>query len=160
MSKPILYIDLDGPTVDFEEVLGRLPDRIKEKYKGRLDEIPGIFGMMLPTKGAIKAYKELEPHFDIYYLSTAPWENDSAWSDKIKWVKFWLPDTNHKRLILSHHKNLNRGADLIDDRTANGAGGFEGELIQYGTERFPDWGSIVNYLLNPNKGQQSKQIQY
>ncbi|MDR2556874.1 MAG: hypothetical protein LBC49_04090, partial [Bacteroidales bacterium] len=53
----------------------------------------------------------------------------------------------YKRLIISHHKNLNRGDYLIDDRTRNGAGEFEGELIQFGSERFPDWKTVIHYLM-------------
>jgi len=52
-----------------------------------------------------------------------------------------------KRLILSSHKNLNRGDYLIDDRTANGADKFSGELISFGTEKFPDWDAVLKYLL-------------
>jgi len=53
----------------------------------------------------------------------------------------------YKRVILTHHKNLNKGDYLIDDRTKNGAAEFEGELIQFGTEKFPHWKSVVAYLL-------------
>jgi 5'(3')-deoxyribonucleotidase len=51
-------------------------------------------------------------------------------------------------LILSHHKNLNHGDYLIDDRTKNGAGEFKGELIQFGADKFPDWKSVCSYLLD------------
>ena len=49
-------------------------------------------------------------------------------------------------LILSHNKNLNRGHYLIDDRDKNGAKEFEGEHIHFGTEKFPDWQSVMKYL--------------
>lgn len=52
----------------------------------------------------------------------------------------------YKRLILTHHKNLNKGDYLIDDRTKNGAGEFEGKLIQFGTEEYPDWKSVLAYF--------------
>ena len=48
---------------------------------------------------------------------------------------------------MSHNKNLNIGDYLIDDRTANGAGQFKGEHIHFGTEQFPDWDSVLKYLL-------------
>ena len=53
----------------------------------------------------------------------------------------------HKRLILSHHKHLNRGDYLIDDREKNGAKEFTGKLILFGGEKFPDWKSVVEYLV-------------
>jgi len=40
-----------------------------------------------------------------------------------------------------------RGKYLIDDREANGVLDFEGELIHFGTEKFPDWSSVLIYLL-------------
>ena len=57
-----------------------------------------------------------------------------------------LGNVAYKRLILSHHKNLNSGDFLIDDRTKNGAGEFGGEHIHFGTGKFPDWKIVVQYL--------------
>ena len=52
----------------------------------------------------------------------------------------------YKRLIISHHKNLNKGDFLIDDREKNGAKEFSGELIQFGSDRFKDWETVTDYL--------------
>ena len=49
-------------------------------------------------------------------------------------------------MIVSHNKNLMIGDYLIDDRTANGAGEFKGELIQFGTEKYPNWNTVLKYL--------------
>jgi len=54
----------------------------------------------------------------------------------------------YKRLILSHHKHLNKGDYIIDDRTKNGVEHFEGEHIHFGTEQFPDWDSVCGYLVS------------
>jgi 5'-nucleotidase len=56
-------------------------------------------------------------------------------------------DPAYKRLILTHHKNLNKGGFLIDDRTKNGADKFEGEHIHFGTEKFPDWKTVMEYIM-------------
>ena len=48
--------------------------------------------------------------------------------------------------ILTHQKNLNSGDYLIDDRTARGTDLFAGEHIHFGTENFPDWNSVMQYL--------------
>ena len=47
-------------------------------------------------------------------------------------------------MILSHHKNLNQGDYLIDDRTKNGAGKFQGEHVHFGTEQFANKRSLKN----------------
>ena len=52
----------------------------------------------------------------------------------------------YKRLILSHHKNLNRGNFLVDDREKNGADRFEGELVRFGSEEFTDWDAVLKHL--------------
>ena len=106
---------------------------------------------MDPMPGAIEAMRELTPHFELYILSTSPWLNPSAWRDKLEWVQRYFGKGKdslfYKRLIISHHKDLNRGDFLIDDREKNGASEFQGELIRFGTGAFPDWNAVVEYLL-------------
>ena len=144
--KQILYVDMDNVLVDFPSAFPRLDDGVLAEFEDRMDEVPGIFALMQPMPGALEAYEELVARFDTYVLSTSPWQNPSAWSDKLLWIQKHLGTHAHKRLILSHHKQLNRGHYLIDDRTKNGAGEFEGEHIHFGTPEFPDWPSVMAYL--------------
>lgn len=144
----ILYFDMDNVLVDFLSAVPLLSPDVLKEYKDNLDEVPGVFSLMAPLPGAIDAFNVLSQLFDAYILSTAPWENPSAWSDKLLWVKRHLGAAAHKRLILSHHKNLNRGDFLVDDRTKHGAGEFEGMHIQFGTARFPDWPAVLPFLRN------------
>ena len=143
----VLYIDMDNVLVNFQSGINAISEEYRQQYEGDLDEVPGIFSKMQPYDGAIEAYQKLAQHFDTYILSTAPWENPSAWSDKLLWVKKYLGQTAHKRLILSHNKNLNAGDFLVDDRTANGAGEFAGEHIHFLSEQFKDWDDVLSYLL-------------
>ena len=145
--KKILYVDMDNVLVDFPSGISKISKQLQSVYEDRLDEVPDIFSLMDPLKGAIDSYKKLSQKFDTYILSTAPWKNSTGWSDKNEWVKKYLGDVAHKRLILSHHKNLNYGDYLIDDRLANGANLFKGEHIHFGTDKFPDWESVCSYLL-------------
>lgn len=146
MKRKILYIDMDNVLVDFKSALDIQPKEILEKYAGREDEIPNLFSQMQPMKDAVESFKVLYNQYDTYILSTAPWNNPTAWSDKLIWVKKHLGDYAHKRLIISHHKNLNKGDFLIDDRTKNGAGDFTGELILFGSEEYPNWQTVCAYL--------------
>ncbi len=146
MSAKILYIDMDNVLVDFPSGIAQLTAEVVAQYEDRLDEVPGIFSLMAPVPDAIASFEELAKLYDTYILSTAPWENPSAWSDKLLWVKRHLGVPAYKRLILSHHKNLNDGHYLVDDRTKNGADRFRGEHIHFGTPQFPDWRSVVSYL--------------
>jgi len=142
----ILYVDMDNVLVDFQSGIARLPQETVAEYEGRPDEIPSIFSKMEPLPQAIESFNELASLFDVYILSTSPWENPTAWSDKLDWVKRHLGKSAYKRLILTHHKNLNRGDFLIDDQTKNGADHFVGEHILFGSERFPNWAAVVAYL--------------
>lgn len=145
--RKLLYVDMDNVLVDFPSGVARLAPAVVREFEGRLDEVPGIFALMDPVRGALEAYETLAARFDAYVLSTAPWENPSAWSDKLLWVKRHLGRSAHKRLILTHHKDLNAGDFLVDDRTKNGADRFRGEHIHFGTQRFPDWNAVTEYLL-------------
>ena len=137
---------MDNVLVDFQSAFPKLPKAILSEYENDKDDIPGIFALMEPMPGAIESFKELIQHFDTYILSTAPWNNPSAWSDKLLWVKENLGELASRRLILTHHKNLNTGDYLIDDRTARGADNFAGEHIHFRTKKFPNWPSVMKYL--------------
>jgi len=145
--KKILYLDMDNVLVDFESAFARCTAEELAEYDDNRDDIPGIFSRMDPMPGALEAFEVLSERFDTYLLSTGPWGNPSAWSDKLEWVKTHLGERAHKRLILSHHKNLNRGDIIVDDRVANGVADFQGEHIQFGTDRFPDWPTVLEHLL-------------
>jgi len=147
MVKKILFIDLDNVLVDFQSGINQLSEETKTQFKDRLDEVPGIFSLMKPMPGAVEAFGLLSAKFDTYILSTAPWENPSAWSDKLLWVKKYLGNAAHKRLILSHHKNLLNGHFLVDDQPKNGAKDFAGEWIQFGKAPFFGWDEVLNYLM-------------
>ena len=148
--KQIVYIDMDGPMVDFESGIARLDPSVVEEFAGRLDEVPGIFGLMDPTPGAVDAFHRIADRYDTYLLSTAPWENPSAWADKLAFVHRSLGRVAgtpaYKRLIISHNKHLNRGDYLVDDRPNNGASEFEGEWIHYGSKAFPNWDAVLERL--------------
>jgi 5'(3')-deoxyribonucleotidase len=173
-EKEIVYIDMDNVVVDFvtgieklpSELLAQFPE-IDGKRKG-IDDAPGIFSLMDPYPDSIDAVIALtqSTKLDVYLLSTAPWNNPSAWSDKLKWVhdKFdtGIRDEKHperenhlyKRLILSHNKHRNAGAYLIDDRLANGARDFKGKHIHFGEAdplelrdgEFPTWLSVLQFF--------------
>ena len=138
---------MDGVLVNFESGIAKLSEETKEQYKGRLDEVPGIFSLMEPADGAIETVHLLSKHYDVYILSTSPWNNPTAASDKIEWVKKYFSEIFHKRVILTHCKNLVMGDYLIDDRGKNGASEFKGEWIHLGSEKFPDFDAVLRYLL-------------
>lgn len=156
-KKPVVYIDLDNTLVDFMSGVKKYPEEFVAPYKcdengkNTYDNIPGVFARMDAMKGAEEAFRFMARNFDVYILSTAPWNNPTAWYDKLEWVKKHLGgcDKNspvYKRLILSHHKELLRGDYIIDDSTKNGVSEFQGRHIQIGSEEFPDWATIIDWF--------------
>lgn len=146
-----LYIDMDNTLVDFGARLEGIDPTLRERYLGREDEMPGLFALMPPVAGALEAFRELSQIFDTYILSTAPWKNPSAWQHKVEWVHVHLGldegTPAYKRLILTHHKHLNSGDFLVDDRPLhNGADKFDGEVIPFASTEFPDWAAVTDYL--------------
>ena len=141
-----VFIDMDNVLVDFQSGLDQVSEEIKKEYAGRLDEIPGLFAKMKPMPGAIEAVHELQKYYDLFILSTAPRKNPSAWSDKVEWVTKYLDDVFHKKMIITHRKDLCQGDYLIDDRGKNGTSEFSGEWIHFGSEQFPDWESVLKFL--------------
>lgn len=142
---------MDNVLVDFPSAFSKIPKRYLITHKDNMDEVPGIFSLMDPMPGAIESFNELADLFDTYILSTSPWDNQTAWSDKLEWVKKHLGHKAYKRLILSHHKHLNVGDFLIDDRPNNGAKDFKGEWIHFNFKdelppKFPNWKTVMDYL--------------
>lgn len=146
MKKKIALVDMDGVLVNFETGIQKQTPEILEEYEDRFDEIPGIFGGMLPMDNAIESYEWLCEHFDTYIVSTAPWGNNSAWNDKHTWVRKYLGEVARKRLCLTHHKNMVMGDFLIDDRKKNGVELFTGEHIWFGQEPYTDWTTVIDYM--------------
>ena len=142
-QKKILYIDMDGVLCDFDGAVNAHP--LRNKYKNRKDCIPGIFKDLKPLPGAIEAFEYLWDVFDVYILSTPPWRNPDGWIHKKEWVEKHIPKAK-RRLILTHHKNLNKGDYLIDDTHYRGQAEFGGQWIHFNTPDFPNWVSVLSYL--------------
>jgi 5'-nucleotidase len=143
----ILFIDMDGVIVDFLQSIDNHPE--KDNYKGREDALPDVFLNALPMEHAIDSVGKLLDcgKYEVYIASTAPWGNIDSLSHKRIWIEKYFGDRLKKRLILTHRKDFLIGDYLIDDRTKNGAGEFKGELIHFGADKFPDWDSVLQYLL-------------
>lgn len=153
VGKKILYIDMDNTLVDFTARLNGVDQALREKYRGREDELPGLFALMPPMAGAVERPTVNWPKCSTpTYCPPHRGATRRPGSTRSSGYKVHLgidPDSPaYKRLILTHHKNLNRGDYLVDDRPVhNGADRFEGEVIHFGAEgSHKTWPEVVSYL--------------
>lgn len=159
-KKKIVYIDMDGVIVDFGKAIEDWFEKhphLKERYKTHPDHIQGLFRIAPPIEGAIDAVKKLHNSgkYELFIATSAPWGNPQSLTDKRFWLEDYFGDIFHKRMFTTHRKDLLMGDYLIDDRLKNGAGEFSGELLRFGVDwendnspnEYPDWDSILDYLL-------------
>lgn len=154
-----ILIDMDGVLVDlgaeFEKYFKVFP-HLKEKYENCPDHIPGIFRDPKPYDGAIEAIKKLSESgkYELFIATASPWGNPYASTDKRYWIEKHFGQLFHKKMFITHRKDLLIGDYLIDDRLANGASDFKGKHIHFGWDyenkkwnEFPDWESVLKLLL-------------
>jgi 5'-nucleotidase len=141
-DQAIVHVDLDGVGADFDAMF---PVRVSDEEKEARMNTAEFWRDMPPVRHAVPAINWLDKHFNVIFLSTAPWDNPVAWMEKRLWIERYFPNFK-KRLVLSHFKNLMMGDYLIDDRTKNGAAEFPGELIPFGSKGFETWAKVCAYL--------------
>lgn len=141
----ILYVDMDGVMCDIESGFRTAKQRNPDEKRPQKHE---SFFLNLPEiDGAIAAVEELRTLFDVYVLSAPSTRNPHSYSEKRIWIERHFGYEFTKKLILSPNKGLLKGQYLIDDfATGKGQDHFEGELILFGSDRFPSWETVLEYL--------------
>ena len=146
-ASTIIYVDMDDTLCDFRAAY--------TKHRQDYPEIPypqstpGFFQHLQPLKHAIESFQWLreQPHFDVFILTAPSVKNPLCYIEKRLWVEDHLGFDVVNRLIISAHKGLNKGHFLIDDNVeGKGQEFFEGTVIKYGSNIFPDWLSIRRFF--------------
>ena len=148
--RELIFIDMDGVLADAEARMKEWSDKLglttKELFDKKLYHMPGFYLDLPLINGAKESFEKLSKKYEVYILTAPSWENPSCYTDKRLWVEKYLGEPAYKRLIISNDKSLFSGRALIDDRTKYGVTKFKGEHIHFGTEKFPDWNSVLEYL--------------
>lgn len=139
-----VFIDMDGVLCDiaaaYQEAARTHPEVAFPQ------SIPGLFASLGAIPGAIEAVAELRsnPRLDVWILSAPSTRNPLCYSEKRIWVEKVFDYPLAKRLILASDKSLLRGDILIDDNiSGKGQERFEGELLHFGSSRYPTWASVL-----------------
>lgn len=141
-----LFIDMDDTLCDFSGA-----------KKEALEKEPGIewpqsqfdfFRTLKPLPGAVETFKKLEEYYEVHVLSRPSAENMLCFTEKAVWVRDHLGQEvlSEQRFHLSGRKDYfaeTGDAILIDDYDWKG---FKGEQIKFGSDKFPDWATVWEYL--------------
>lgn len=144
-QKKRMYIDMDGVICDFKKAYLEWKDKHPEITYPQSQF--GFFTKLEPIPGGIEAVHELDKHFEVHILTRPSVYNLMCYTEKAEWVRNHLGFEFLERLNLVPDKSIAKGAYLIDDSLEYGQEDFEGELIRFGTKEFPDWNSVLKYLL-------------
>ena len=136
-----ILIDLDGVLADFVGEADRreINYDTAELLKGFYRELP----LIQDSKWAVNELEKLG--HELFICTTAPWANPDAWKEKREWVEEHFTQSFHKRIIMTHHKNLVRADILIDDREGPSTLNFQGEWIWFNRNGM-DWKKVVEYI--------------
>lgn len=144
-TKDTIFVDMDDTLCNFMKA-----------YSIALHKEPGIiypqsqlkfFENLEPIEGAIEGYKKLKEKYNVYILSKPSIYNPLSYTEKRLWVEKYFGFKECNNLILSCDKTLLRGKYLIDDCEQAGLLVPEWEHIVFGSLKFPDWPSIIKYLM-------------
>jgi len=146
-QRPKMFVDMDGVLCDFKgSYLAWKKDHPEIEYP---QSQFGFFSNLEPLPGAIDAFKILEEHYEVYILTRPSIYNLMCYTEKADWIKRYLGFHVLENLILSCDKSLviGKGNYLIDDDIHANQLDFEGTLIKFGSEQFPDWHTVIKHLI-------------
>lgn len=148
--KQIVFCDLDG-------VLCNIYKRAKE-FMTIYPEVKypqsqyGFFMELEEITGGVKYVKMLQEHYDMWFLTAPSTRNPMSYAEKNYWIRTHFGQKWCDKLIICPDKSLLRGSYLIDDNlSGRGQDKFIGELIHFGSAKFPNWHQVSKYLVQEFK---------
>jgi len=144
-NREVVYVDMDDTICKFRDAAWKA-----------LHENPGnkwpqsqykFFENLEPIPGAIDGVNKLKTKYRVYILTKPSVLNPLSYTEKRVWIEKHLGFEMCHSLILCPDKTIARGNYLIDDVPQSGHFIPEWEHIHFGTEKFPDWESVLNYLM-------------
>ena len=150
-GKKLCFVDIDGPVANFEkeaEIWAKNAGiTTREFIDQKMYRQPKFYAGLELVENVKESIEELSKKYEIRFLSAPSWGNPHSFIEKRIWIEEKFGSFAEKRMDLSFRKDLSMGHYLIDDRLKYGAGEFIGEHIMYGSEQFPDWNSVLKYLI-------------
>lgn len=142
-----IFVDMDGVLCDYEGAYHR--DIAKNPRQVFPQSRFGFFTELEPLSGAIEGFKELQKTYDVWICTRPSVQNLTSYSEKAYWLRKYFGDEILQKTVMTSNKSIVKGDYLIDDQTDWGQTEFEGELLLFGSEKFPDWAHVMEYLREP-----------
>ena len=144
MKKKVVYIDMDDTLCDLQAAAKAAKERNPKMPYPQAEY--GFYASFNPLPGAIEAVSKLydSEKYEPWILTAPSLVNPLCYTEKRVWVEKYLGMRMVERLIISPNKGLLKGEYLVDDNVeGKGQESFDGVVIQYGSERYPSWNSVL-----------------
>lgn len=142
----MIFVDMDGVLCDY---MGRYLE-YRELYPEveYPQSVPGFFRSLSPMKGALDAFRYMKQRDDVIILTRPSYHNLHCYTEKAEWVREYLGFDAQSRMIIAPDKSLlyRNGSILIDDTDTHGQKAFGEGHLMFGSEKFPDWESVLTWL--------------
>ena len=142
-----IYVDMDDVIADYSSSYIHHQETMPNIEFPQ--SIVGFFETLNPIDGAIDAVNALinSESFDPYILTAPSTRNPLSYKEKRVWIENNFGYEFCKKLIICSNKGLLKGDILIDDNlTGKGQDKFEGKVLHFGSNEYPNWQSIQNTL--------------
>ena len=140
---------MDGVIADYEQSFKQAKTDIPENAYPQ--SAYGFFASLKPISGSIESVNELrnDPRFDVHILTAPSVKNPMCYLEKRVWIEKYFDLEFCDNLIIAKNKSLLLGDILIDDNShGRGQDKFNGKLIVFGGEEFPNWLAIMKRLVS------------
>jgi 5'-nucleotidase len=146
MKKEKVYVDMDGVMCNFDDASSQA--RIDNPTQLYPQSQWGFFLKLAEIPGAVEGIRKLQEKYDVWVLTRPSFKNVNCFTEKAQWILDHYDFQLLEKTIMCGDKSLLKGEYLIDDRNTDKQSEFEGEWIEFGSYKFPDWKTVVNYLMN------------
>lgn len=101
----------------------------------------------IETVNILLQKEKFRESFEVYILTAPSIYNPLSYTEKRIWIEEHFGMEMVEKLIISPNKSLLKGDYLIDDIVkGKGQENFEGKLIHFGSEEFPNWKTVLAYF--------------
>lgn len=110
----------------------------------------GFFLNLEPIYNSVPYVMALDDYFDLRVATAPSVKNPLCYTEKRVWIEKYYGEINlQERLYIIPDKSALIGDFLVDDYdSGRGQDKFTGELIHFGSDQFPYWKNVYNYLLS------------